>query len=306
MSPLKTKVNEDEVLTLLKRSFGNKITSVAFIKGGETSQAFSFKSGDRELVIRINSKTYSFEKDKFAYEHFATSSIPIPRLLKIDKFNEKYSYAISEKASGRDLDNFDDETHKKLLPQLISVLDSIHEAKIDPTGKFGYWNEDGNAKFESWKAFILDYEDEVYSNWDNLYRKTILEKDVVDQAIKMISGLVHFLPEERFLVHGDYGFNNVVSDGNKITGVLDWGESKYGDFLYDVAWLEFFSSSIKYGDIFKEHYASVGTEIQNYDERLLCYQLHLGIGSLGFFALSEQKHHYIFQKNKLLSLLKLS
>ena len=44
-----------------------------------------------------------------------------------------------------------------------------------------------------------------------------------------------------YLLHGDYGFDNVLVDQGKISGVLDWANAKYGDFLYDVAWLDFWS-----------------------------------------------------------------
>jgi aminoglycoside phosphotransferase (APT) family kinase protein len=36
-------------------------------------------------------------------------------------------------------------------------------------------------------------------------------------------------------VHGDFGSNNVLADGEHITGVVDWSEAMIGDPLYDVA-----------------------------------------------------------------------
>lgn len=304
MSTLKTIVNDKEVLIFLQNSFDKNISSVTFIKGGETSQAFFFNSNNKDFVIRVNSKKYSFEKDKFAYQHFGSSIVPIPKILKIGMFDAKYYYAISEKAKGKDLDNFNEKMHRRLLPQLISILDHIHRIKIDISrGKFGYWDGSGKTTFDSWKAFMLNYEDDVNSNWNKLYKNTFLEKNVVNKVCERIKELAGYLPVERFLVHGDYGFNNVISDGERITGVLDWGESMYGDFLYDVAWLEFYSSGIRYGEIFKKHYLDIGIKIPNYKKRLLCYQLYLGINGLGFFALSGQHHNYMEQKNKLLLLL---
>lgn len=304
MSSLKTKVDANEVLEFLKGFFEKEISAVSFIKGGEMSQAFSFKNAGNNYVIRINSKKYSYDKDRYAYKHFSSNLIPIPKIFEIGKFNRTLFFAISEKATGKNLEHFDHEVQERLEPQLVSVLDAIHCTKIPDGSKYGHWNADGVATFTSWKDFILNYKDEVYSNWENLYKKTFLEKDVIKQIFKNIQNLSGFLPEGKFLVHGDYGFSNVISNGEKITGVLDWGESIYGDFLYDVAWLQFWHDKISYEQVFKKHYLEKNIEVPNYFERLLCYQLRLGAGSIGFFALSGQKDSYIWTKNKLISLLK--
>lgn len=302
MSTVKTKVTSEKVLTFLQNNFDKHISSVDFIKGGEMSQAFSFISNSSGYVIRVNSKNYSFEKDKYAYEHFRSNVILIPKIMRLGQFNEKLYFAISEQANGKNLDNFNEDTHRKLLPQLILVLDAIHKTKIDGQGRYGSWDKNGNATFRSWKDYILNKNDDVWKNWETLFKETFLEKDVVKKLNHKIKDLVSYLPEERYLVHGDYGFNNIVSDGEKITGVLDWGESVYGDFLYDVSWLEFYSSNIRYGQIFKGHYQKIGIQIPHYEERLLCYQLHLGLGGIGFFALSGQIEPYEWAKNKLLIL----
>ncbi len=302
MSKLKTVIDEKEVISFLQNNFDKNVNSVNFITGGEMSQAFSFYT-DKNYVIRINSKQESFNKDRYAFDHFASYELPIPQIFKIDRFNEKYYFAISELAKGKNLDTYSIDDQYKLLPQLISILDTIHSVQIDDTKKFGYWNEKGEALFESWKDYILNKKDDVYSNWEKLYEETSLEKEIVNQITEKINKLCEFLPEERYLVHGDYGSNNVTADGEKITGILDWGESLYGDFLYDVAWLQFWSSGISYSVIFKDHYEKTNKNCDYYHERLLCYQLHLGLGALGFFALSDQKSSYIWTKEKILSLM---
>lgn len=42
--------------------------------------------------------------------------------------------------------------------------------------------------------------------------------------------------EERVLVHGDYRMGNLVVDGTRIVGVLDWEMAALGDPLADLAW----------------------------------------------------------------------
>jgi hygromycin-B 4-O-kinase len=52
--------------------------------------------------------------------------------------------------------------------------------------------------------------------------------------------LVESCPEERHLVHDDLINRNVLVDGDRLSAVLDYGSSIYGDFLYDLAKLVFY------------------------------------------------------------------
>jgi aminoglycoside phosphotransferase (APT) family kinase protein len=52
---------------------------------------------------------------------------------------------------------------------------------------------------------------------------------------------------QKHLVHGDFGFHNTISDGQAITGVLDWADSRLGDFLYDVVTLTFLARVLRAG-----------------------------------------------------------
>lgn len=294
MSTVKTQINSEEVIAFLKKYFDPGVQVIEFLKGGELSQAFAFSASKGDFVIRINKDKYTFEKDEYAFEHFAGINIPVPKILEIGQFNEKLFYAISKRALGKTFDLLDKETTLKLLPKLIETLDKIHATKIE-TGKYGYWDSFGKANIDSWKEFILHRDDEFVSSRP--------EDNFIKRLHQLISDLEKYLPEERYLVHGDFGFNNLVTDGEIITGVLDWGESVYGDFIYDVAWLSFWPSEVNFAEIFREHYKNKSQGVKFFEERLRCYELQIGLGSLGFFAKSEQKDDYEWTKDKLLAMI---
>ncbi len=294
MSTIKTKVKPEEVVAFLKKNFDSNISSVNFLKGGELSQACSFSTPDNKFIIRINKNRKTYDKDKYAFEHFANVNIPIPEILEIGQFNENLFFAISKMAKGKTFDELDKETTLKLLPKMINTLDEIHNMKIKDD-KYGYWGGLGRAAISSWKEFMLHRDDKLVN--------THPEDDLIQKLHQSIQNLVIYLPEGSYLVHGDYGFNNLVTDGEIITGVLDWGESVYGDFIYDLAWLTFWPSEIDFADVFKKHYQDIGKKVDHFEERLRCYQLQIGLGSLGFFAKSEQKDDYDWTKDKLLQML---
>src|SRR3989338_9388426 len=294
MSTVKTKISPEEVVTFLRKNVYSSISTVEFLKGGELSQACAFSTHKGDFVIRINKDKYTYEKDKYAFASFAGAGIPVPEVLEIGKFNEQLFYAISKKAVGKTFDVMNKETAIKLLSQLINTLNEIHSIKLDD-GKYGYWDSFGKAEIVSWKEFILHRDDKFVNAHP--------DDDFIKKLHQSVRDLGEYLPEDRYLVHGDFGFNNLVADGETITGVLDWGEPVYGDFMYDVAWLTFWPSEVPFVDIFKEHYKKNNKKVKNFEERLRCYLLQIGLGSLGFFAKSEQEDDYNWTKDKLLGMI---
>lgn len=304
MSKVKTKINQEEVITFLKSNFNKEITMFTSIKGGESSQAFSFDVDDESFVIRVNRDLSAFEKDKYSFVNFHSKFIPIPEVIKIGTFNEKYHYAISRKVEGRTLDMLSDVEYGEIFPELISILDIVHSIDISKTYGFGKWEADGSVEAQTWKEYVLNVKNYVLATESkpSLFETSFLEKDLWEEVYERIKELLIYCPEERYLVHGDYGSDNVISDNGKITGVIDWAGAKYGDFLYDVAWLNFWNPQKNPINFFKNYYESKKLS-KNFSERVMCYQLRIGLSSLSFFAYSDQEEKYHKAKGKLLAIM---
>lgn len=299
MSKLKTQISDSEVLAFLHIKFPQIIQNFKIIHGGEMSQGFSFLMENKDYIIRINQNEYSFRKDKYAYENFANANIPIPKILEIGKFNNDYSFAISELALGKPLDLFSKKEIIPILPQLVKILDDVNNSKI-MTEKYGDLDINGNGQFESWLQFLQDIKGNFSTKWEQKYRKILSDMNIESKFWKKYEGLYKYLPEERYLIHGDYGYNNIISNKEKITGVLDWENSKVGDFLYDVAWLEFWDKLVdvdekmNYSHVFAQYYENLGRKLLFYEERLLCYKIHIGLGTLDFYAKSDQMESFVW------------
>jgi len=302
MSTPKPKIDHELVLTFLKSNFAPDVQSLTAIKEGETSQAFSFSSESGEFVIRVHSTKHGSDKDRYAHNHFSSQRIPIPRTFQIGQLEDKFYYWITEKAEGKIIAHFEKEEIRKLIPELIGVLDSIHGFDIGDT-QFGDWEVDGKASETSWKNYLLKLVKEFEGYENKSPESILLESEVVKKILARYKQLIDHCPNIRHLVHGDYGFNNLLSDGKRITGVIDWELSKYGDFLYDVAWLSFWETTLDYGDIFLKHYQERNISVANFHERILCYKLHVGLGALSFFSDSEREKSYKWAKERLLGLL---
>jgi hygromycin-B 4-O-kinase len=111
-------------------------------------------------------------------------------------------------------------------------------------------------------------------------------------------------PEERVLIHNDFWFENVLSEGERITGVIDWANALYGDPLYEVARLSWGAAwpGWWYDDgvmLLRERFGSA----PGYAERLACYQCHIGLDDLRFYANTRRRTEYDFFRARLLTLI---
>ena len=300
MSKAKTKIESVVVQDFLENNYDKKVSSVVSLKSGEISQAFSFSSKGKSLVLRVTTnEDNGFAKDEYAYENFSEYGIPIPKILDIGTFDE-YFFAISERVEGKIPNHFNRKEITKLMPDIVKVLGLIHSVNVSNKKGFGSWNTEGVGKDKSWKDVLLRYFQEVDESWEKKYENTIFEKEIFDQTRENLQGIVDSLSGVHFLVHADYGFDNLLFKGSKITGVIDWEHSAYGDFLYDVAWLEFWAPNVGFAKIFKDYYQKSEIDITNWDNRILSCICYLGAGALGFFATFEQRKKYDWARKRLL------
>ena len=115
-------------------------------------------------------------------------------------------------------------------------------------------------------------------NWAAV--ESLADMDTVNRLLERLHRLAVHCPETRALVHGDFGSNNVLTDGRGITGIVDWSEASIGDPLYDVAnifywrtWLDCMQQQAGY---FEAHLV----DLPKLRERLLCYQLRIGLAEI--------------------------
>ena len=86
----------------------------------------------------------------------------------------------------------------------------------------------------------------------------------------------------------------VVIDGDRITAVLDWGSSKYGDFLFDIANLVFYRPwfpawrNIDFAAEARAHYDAIGLAVPNFAERLACYTLRIALDGMSYSAFRKR------------------
>ena len=294
--------------SVLREHFGDGVEAVEPLVGGFFSRAYAVSAGGREYVVRLNAAAHaaeSFAKDDYAWRHFASADLPIPHIVAIGETDAEY-YAISERVAGRTLMDCSEAELRAALPALLDALEALAGADTSGSTGYGDWDGEGNARFGSWQEFLADIIENhpkgYFKDWHRFLRNGFIERDVFETVYGRMLQLAEGCPDMRALVHNDYQFENVIVDGEKITGVIDWANALYGDPLYDVAWLGWISihPGWWYEDGIEILHERFGTA-PGYDTRVTCYELHIGLDHLRFYATTGRREDYEFCRDWLLA-----
>ncbi len=289
MPYFKPQLTDEEVRTLLTERFAAPAGELRAVEGGQIAQTIAFSANGQDYILRINPPTAaSFEKDAYVYNHYASPRLPIPLINQLGTVGE-FPYAISQMMPGKTMIGLSAAETASYILVLLETLDVIHASGVSDSTGYGAFDEHGIAPYNSWREFITSISDEhepgtFYGRWHSLFDDTFLSHDVWERVYTAMVRLLDYCPEQRWLLHADYAFGNVLVQDGRITAVLDWANAMYGDFLFDVAWLDHVLPDHQILDRCAAYYAAQGRTIAHYGERLLCYRYLIVLDSLRFYA----------------------
>ncbi len=238
----------DRAYSFLTAHFGASPSEVTLIGEGAWSRCYGFRHDGRELAVRFGHYVDDFEKDRLAYA-YAGPGLPIPEVLDIGQAFDGY-YAIATRVHGVPLESLDAGQWRVVVPSLAAALEAMRTADLSGAKGFGGWGNAEMASHTCWSDYLLAVADDTPDQRGHGWKARLatrpgdnatftwgyeLLKEVVSDAIP------------RCLIHGDLINRNVLVDNRAnahgaISGIFDWGCSKYGDHLYDLAWFEFWAS----------------------------------------------------------------
>lgn len=318
MSKVKTVIGPDSVEQFLINEWSQNISNLESIKGGEISQAFSFEDNEGSYVIKvrkireIHKMRKPFHKEFLAHQYITSKdkSIPIPKVLKYGTYLEdeeaKYIYCICEKHEGSFVHLFQENKQKKVDKSLINMLQKIHCIELPKTNRYGNWSNFKEAGSSSWKGYFSHEIQRCTRFLQEAIEEGKYETAFIEDAIKKLKPLQKYCIEKRYLVHSDYGFDNVLANSEgEITAVFDWEHSLIGDFVYDIAWLDHWEEKeTTYAELYRNSTGvSYSLDYTNYDERLQFYNLYHGITAALFFIDSDQEGELLRTKKRVETML---
>jgi hygromycin-B 4-O-kinase len=280
---------KQDTIQFLQEKFNQDAAELTLLSGGDWSQAYSFVHQHKKYVLRWCHSSETFEKDTVAGS-LSCEAMPVPKVIASGvKFDTHF--AITEFAQGKFINTLNADELTNVLPALFNLFDALRTANITNTTGYGGWDKDGIGSQKGWKEYLLgvkgdDDKERFTSGWYAHLAKTTIGTQSFDRLYSRFETLVEKCPEVRELIHSDLlNYNLLVSD-TKISGVIDWQCSLYGDALYDVAWFIFYEpwfpefATVQLGQKLMAHFETVTANNSNLKARLLCYQLHIGLDSI--------------------------
>lgn len=285
LNPIKPKLMkptiDTQVLFMKLQSRLGDISCLQPIAEGEESRAFRLTHGGHSLVVRINRSPAGFLKDDFAYRHFSRASLPVPEVLFIGPYDEHHAYCVSAMIEGETLQALATTKLPAVLDSVEVVMAEIAASDVSAVEGFGPFDEQGVGSHSSWREFVLA----PCAGYQWGLVGDCLDFDAVETVLKALSRVAPDCPDVRQLVHGDFGSNNVLTDGRDITGVIDWSEAMVGDALFDVANVLFWRTWLPCMEAQAQHFGQRGLVAANEDV-LRCYQIRIGLHEAYSNALS--------------------
>ena len=228
----KREVSIDEAFKFLRGYYPTGVGHVKELNGGKHSKAFSYEYGEQSFIVRFSTENRGFLKDKYAFEHFG-NQIRIPQVVNIGVYKDIH-YCITQKIQGETVRDQYKKDNFNSLSLLYDTVEKISKVTIVGTG-YGYLDLNGNAPYQS----SLEYIRSVYGStdlfdWTEIHRLPFVEKDFTNYVAKKMEHFAQFTTEQRELLHGDFGADNVFVKDNVVSGVIDWEKMRYGDHFLDV------------------------------------------------------------------------
>jgi hygromycin-B 4-O-kinase len=203
---------------------------------------------------------------------------------------------------------------RRALPSLLDTVDAIRAAAPPTETGFGWWPSRGRALHDSWPQALLgivhDEENPRLAGWRSFLRNDPEASGVFDHAASRLAEVAAACPEGvRHAVHADLLAGNVLCLDGTVSAVIDWGNSLVGDFLYDTAWLVFWSPwhpGLDPDVVLREtrrRGADAGADLANFAERILACQLHTALDSMAYNAFRRDESNLAGTIRRLLPLL---
>lgn len=310
MPDLRPVIEQEQVLTLLRQHFPVPIINLAPVEGGQVARTFAFRAGEQEYILRFNDADHmpiSFAKEAYLSQMITSPQIPIPQVVQVGRWQDLH-FAISHKVPGKMAMHFPVQEVEQLLPTIIATLYAIHRVDVSQSKNYGIFDEQGVGLFPDWRSSLACVKEEAedwdyYGKWHHLFEDTFLERDLFDDLFQRMMRLLDFCPaEEHYLVHGNYSVRNILAHEGKISGVIDWLDAQYGDFVYDIAGLDFWIPGLSIRKHCLHYYQEHQVAIPFYEERVLCYQCYTGLDAMRFFAKKGDYQAYQWTRQRILQL----
>lgn len=289
------RIEKSKILYMLDSLFEKQITELEPAGRGNIKSVYFFNHDHKEYVLALSKTKSNNRYSRYLTELLIKNNIETKKVIKSGYYNDFY-YTICNKILGETLNGLTEKKLNILLPAIAENLKRIHFIDVSHCKGFGWIDENGDGEYSSWQAFLEGFFSEkqngYWKNWYELFENSFLDRNIFHDLYKTMISLSKHCEGKRYLVHGDFHMGDIIIKDSQITGIIDWDNVMYGDFIFDIASLQMNLPKFKIVDRFKEYYKIKNIEVPTFDERFKCLTLCRGLDSLRFFSKHGQKESH--------------
>lgn len=241
----------------------------------------------KEVVIRCHPKGVKngyFHAEAVAARKAREAGLPSYDTLAIHDYEggDDFAFQVIEKLPDTAIKKWL-ETHPedeaKLLPQIGKAMARLHQIKVSGFGAF----DNEKAKSGELVGLHQTFGEAVRAglpfNLDVLKQYSVLTEQQAEAVAKLFDDNPLLDAQEAVLVHNDFADWNLLTDGQDVTGVLDWDECVGGIPESDIAcWSTFFDPERLKG--FLDGYFSIAEKPDDFDDKFELMRLRYVVSKM--------------------------
>ena len=250
----------------------------------------------KKVIIRCHPKGVKngyFYSESLASSLALSNGIPAYKTYLVHDLESEndISFQVIEKLDGDTVQYYlreHPEDEDKLVYEMGKTMANLHKIRVDGFGSF----DNNEAKNGNLIGLHKSLNDSINAgldeNLERLVKYNIVSEDIADKMNRLFINNELLNSNLSVLVHNDFADWNLLTDGNKITGVIDWDECVGGHPIQEIAcWSTFFDP--KRIEVFLKGYFSVIQKYDNFEELFQLFRLRYTISKM---ALRIKRYSY--------------
>lgn len=295
----------EQAAQCLRARFEN-VRDVTPVLAGAWSTPYFFTAGidgvATELVARFGPHVDDFVKDALA-SGWTCPDLPTPRAYALFGVADGYG-VVTERHTGTFLEALDAAGWKRALPRVFAAIDRLRQVPLRTELPSYVAVDDGidtgletaqlglGIGWHDWLTDLSDNPDERGGGWSGPLAASPTGDRTFHEGMELLAALSDGLEPRRSFVHCDLLNRNVTvaDDGSALRAVFDWGCLFSGDYLYDVAWLEFWAprhaglAGLDVRAAARAHFGPTDPAVDDFDRRMRVCAIHIGLCHLAYNA----------------------
>lgn len=253
------------------------------------------------VVVRVGSHLDDFAKDALA-SGWQRPGLPVPPAYAILPVDDQFAM-VTGRRYGVFLEDLDAAAWGRALPLVFDAVDALRQiplevtvpTTVDAAGLVLPFDPDIVGDAKPWREWLTDLQDDPRGRgggWAPRLAVSPTGDRSFHAGLEFLDELIDGVEPPRSFVHSDLLHGNVLvsQHGSQLQGVFDWGCLFAGDYLYDIAWLDFWSPwhpALATHDVrarATERFAATDPLADLFDLRLRACAVHIGLCHLAYFA----------------------